>query len=63
MRWLVKIGFPYHILTVRPGLGPYVRRVTTSHTSSKIPYIRYVGSQREPHFLSTIRLFFDSYGY
>ena len=27
------------------------------------PYVRYVGFQRELHFLSTIRLFSDSYGY
>jgi hypothetical protein len=56
---LVKIRFPYHTLTVRPSSGPYVRRVTTSCTSDKIPYVRYVGSQGEPHFLSTVRLFSD----
>jgi hypothetical protein len=57
---LVKIGFLCHILTVCPGSGPYVRRVTTSRTSGKIPYVRYVGSQEEPYFLSTVRLFPNS---
>jgi hypothetical protein len=57
---LVKIGFPCRTLTVRPGLGLYVHRVTTSHVSGKIPYIRYVGSRGEPHFLSIVHLFFDS---
>jgi hypothetical protein len=47
----------YNTLTVRLGLGPYIHRVTTSRTSDKIPYVCYVGSQGEPHFLSTIRLF------
>jgi hypothetical protein len=32
MRWLVKIGFPRHTLTVRPGSGPYVHRVTMGRT-------------------------------
>jgi hypothetical protein len=41
---LVKIGFPSHTLTVRLGLGPYVRRVTTSRTSGTILYVHYMGS-------------------
>jgi hypothetical protein len=59
MGWLVKIGFPCHILTVCPGSGPYVLYVTTSRTSGKILYVRYVGSQGEPHFFSIVRLFSD----
>ena len=42
------------------GMGPYVHRVTTSHTFNITLYIRYVGSQGEPHFLSIIHLFSDS---
>ena len=34
MRRLVKIGFPYHTLTVCPGLGLYVHRVMTGRMSS-----------------------------
>jgi hypothetical protein len=57
---LVKIGFPCCTLTVHLGSRLYVRRVTTSRTSGKIPYIRYVGARGEPHFLFTVRLFSDS---
>ena len=31
---LVKIGFPYHTLTVRLGLGSYVHRVTMGRMSN-----------------------------
>jgi hypothetical protein len=40
--------------------GPYVHRVTTGRTFDTTLYIRYVGSQGEPHFLSIIHLFSDS---
>jgi hypothetical protein len=60
MRQLVKIGFPCHTLIICQGLGSYIHHVTMGRTSSKIPYVRYVGSQREPHFLSTVYLFSDS---
>ena len=33
MGWLVKIWFPYHTLTVRPGLGLYIYHVMMSRTS------------------------------
>jgi hypothetical protein len=60
MGQFVKIGFPCHILIVRSGLGSYVRRITTSRMSGKIPYVRYVGSQGKPYFLSIVCLFSDS---
>jgi hypothetical protein len=65
---LVKIGFPFHTLTVRPGSGPYVHHVMMGCTSDTTPYVcyvgsPYVGSQGEPHFLSTVHLFSNSYGY
>jgi hypothetical protein len=34
MGCLVKIGFPYHTVTIRLGLGVYVRRVMTSRMSA-----------------------------
>jgi hypothetical protein len=60
MRQLVKIGFLCHILTVRQGSGLYIHYATKGHTSGKIPYVHYVGSQGEPNFLSAVCLFFDS---
>jgi hypothetical protein len=56
---LVKIGFPCHTVTVCPGSGAYIRRVTTSHTFGLTPYIRYVGFRGEPYFLSIVHLFSD----
>jgi hypothetical protein len=44
---------------VYSSLGPYVRHFTTSRTSGKIPYVRYVGSRGELHFLFTVYLFAD----
>jgi hypothetical protein len=63
MRHLVKIGFPCRTLIVHSSSGPYVHRVMTSRTSSKIPYVCYVGARGEPYFLSIVCLFSDSYGY
>ena len=43
MGWLVKIGFSYNILTVRPGSCVYAHRITMGRTFDLIPYVRYVG--------------------
>ena len=57
---LVKIGLPYHTLTV------CLVRCHTSTVSRQalrlvtIFYIHFEGLQGEPYFLSTVRLFSDS---
>jgi hypothetical protein len=43
MRHLVKIGFPCHTVSVRPGLGVYVRHVTTSWSQHRMSVVWVLG--------------------
>jgi hypothetical protein len=57
---LVKMEFPYHNLIVCPGSGPYVRYDTSGRTFGLETVRPLRVFQGEPHFLSTVHLFFDS---
>ena len=60
MGQLVKMEFPCQTLTVRSGSELFVRCDTLGRTSD-LEIVRLLQDfQGEPHFLSTVHLFFDS---